>query len=335
MTRLIVANLDYENPGLPLRVRKAAAAAATLLQVFARDGDRLWTPAPVDPARIPNLRVQLESGSELAPADQVLAWAETAAIAEARDRPRTGDGGGDDWRERLWRLTPPAPAIVNRVNHRRFAFELGLGLPDAHWIDDIDQLAPAHDAWVYKAPMSASGRDQLRRYVRAVDEAARTRARRMLTRHGELLYEPWVDRIEDYACAGIIDGDEFELLGVHRLLIDHQGVFKGVELDPSLDVPEVRAAASTAARALIEAGYRGPFGIDAYRYRDATGEQHLNPLGEINARLTFGHVARAFGEPRLRLRIAVTGEQMPAGATPLLFHAADNAAAAWLEPMAR
>lgn len=331
MARLIVANLDYEDAELPARVRASASAAGTLLAALARDGDRLWTPAPVDPERVRGRRVRLASGRPIAPAGEVLAWAETAEVAAARARDPGPAPSGGDWRERLWHLRPPDPAVVDRVNHRRFAHSLGLGLPDARWIDDVAQLAPAHPAWVCKAPMSASGRGALRRYTPAVDASVVARARRMLARHGELLYEPWVDRVEDFGCAGIVDDGGFELLGVHRLSIDHQGVFRGIELDPSLEDAEVAAAAGVAARALGEAGYRGPFGIDAYRYRDGEGAVRLNPMSEINARLTFGHVARAFGEAKLRLRISVTGEPMPAGATPLLAPGADDATCAWIE----
>ena len=43
------------------------------------------------------------------------------------------------------------------------------------------------------------------------------------------------------------------------------------------------------AEALTRAGYFGPFGIDAYIWRNATGRTELNPLGELNARYTMGY----------------------------------------------
>ena len=57
--RLIVGNLDCESdfahaldpfrprPALSSDALAAIAGATTLLRVFAREGDRLWTPAPV------------------------------------------------------------------------------------------------------------------------------------------------------------------------------------------------------------------------------------------------------------------------------------------------
>jgi hypothetical protein len=51
------------------------------------------------------------------------------------------------------------------------------------------------------------------------------------------------------------------------------------------------ATTEAVAAALGREGYVGPFGIDAWRYRRADGALVLNPLGEINARMTFGLVA--------------------------------------------
>ncbi len=42
------------------------------------------------------------------------------------------------------------------------------------------------------------------------------------------------------------------------------------------------------ADALSRAGYFGPFGVDAYRYRDREQQLRLQPRSEINARYTMG-----------------------------------------------
>ena len=61
------------------------------------------------------------------------------------------------------------------------------------------------------------------------------------------------------------------------------------------------------ASALRSAGYVGPFGIDAWRYRRDDGAIVLNPLGEINARMTFGLVEWARAERLLDLRLPDKG----------------------------
>jgi hypothetical protein len=41
---------------------------------------------------------------------------------------------------------------------------------------------------------------------------------------------------------------------------------------------------------LVDAGYSGPVGIDAFVYRDIDGQCHLKPIVEINPRYTMGRV---------------------------------------------
>ena len=54
------------------------------------------------------------------------------------------------------------------------------------------------------------------------------------------------------------------------------------------DDSRLEEAAARAGEALARAGYHGPFGIDAFRYRSAPGApERLNPLSEINARFTM------------------------------------------------
>ena len=53
------------------------------------------------------------------------------------------------------------------------------------------------------------------------------------------------------------------------------------------DDDALAGALEVAGRALADAGYHGPFGIDAFRYRDGAGATRLNPLGELNARFTM------------------------------------------------
>lgn len=122
-----------------------------------------------------------------------------------------------------------------------------------------------------------------------------------------------------------------ELLGGHRLLIDATGVFRGVDLDPEIDFAALREAAMRAGDALHLAGYHGPFGIDAFVWRDAAGGEHLHPMCEINARLSFGHIARALGEPPLTLRLAIAPEPIPAGARVLLAPSDEDPTSAWIE----
>jgi hypothetical protein len=55
------------------------------------------------------------------------------------------------------------------------------------------------------------------------------------------------------------------------------------------DIPaRMGREADLVAIALSRAGYFGPFGVDAYCYRDRDEKIHLQPRSEINARYTMG-----------------------------------------------
>lgn len=188
--RLLVANLDAETRLAGQSLSRAALATAsalgTLLRAFAAPGDVLWTPAPVDPERLPELpelrRPELVSGSleglsEKLRGRPVLAWAWTGRLeppaAPASPREEEGVGGLGDL---LWSCGAPEPDVVERVLDRRFGLEvarsLGEALPGARWVGSVEGLeehlgdggaaASPTGSWVVKAPCSAAGRS---RYV--------------------------------------------------------------------------------------------------------------------------------------------------------------------------
>ncbi len=308
--RLIIANLDCEvewagGPALPSHVRALVASAAREMAIVARPGDRLWLPAP---QTLELAGVAIESGplEAIEPAADVLAWGETsrtAALRLAPPSPSPLPSQPAPALDLLW-SNHTAPAIARRCNHRRFSFELahhlGVALPGAAIVTsvaDIEALlrAVAHRAsrtgeWVVKAPLAAAGRDRVRRRATEIDRDAAIRLGRLFDLHRELVFEPWMERSEDFGCAGIVTALGVSLFPPHRLVNNPNGVFRSIEpLDREL--PELSAIARAAGAALADAGYRGPFGIDAYAYRDADGETAFHPLSEINARFTHGLLA--------------------------------------------
>lgn len=326
------------------------SAAAVALSAFARAGDRLWTPAPVDPARVPDATgVELVSGP-LEPAAEVLAWGETEEVARLRPEETASPLLGD-WRDALWQHHPSADA-ARRCNHRAFGHELAralnVSLPGARMIAKPAELdahlaaggaaESATGTWIVKAPYSAAGRERMRhRGAEPMSGDARTRLMRLLAR-GPLLFEPWVERLAEVATAGVIGASEHLLLPTHRLETDAAGVFRGIVVGGVLgfsadELQTVRTTAHACAGALATAGYRGAFGVDAYAYRGADGARRLAALGEINARLTFGHVAHAHA-PRINgpSRFVLGRGAAPAGAVPIVVAADDEPTAAWVEP---
>jgi hypothetical protein len=321
---------------LPPAVLETISAAATLLRAFARDGDTLWTPRPVAPQRIARVRglpaPNLASGplAELSSSRRLLAWGETEVVARLRDcRSATADAddtprGLDDG---LWRSPPAQPAVARAINDRAFALEvahhLGVALPGAVLVSDLGALerhlagggarASAGGRWVLKARFSAAGRSRLLGRGERLDDLERRRAEKLLAVHGALLFEPWMDRSADFGACALVAADRVELLGVHDLEVDAAGRFTGIVLPAprgsagslplleaaGLDAAERQALESVLTEVAEEAGrrgYRGALEVDCWRYRDCRGEARFHPLGEINARMSFGLVAHALRE---------------------------------------
>jgi hypothetical protein len=252
-------------------------------------------------------------------------------------------GERPDFADVMWgAMTPEAIACNDRRFSAAISERLGIALPNLAVLGSVQQLeeciASEGDSgrWVLKAPFSASGRLRLRRSG-ALDRAARTRAERLFALCGQLVFEPWVERIGDFGCAGRIHGDgTWELRPPHGQMTDGAGVFRGIDLSSDhLDDEErgvVIATAEHVAGELVAMGYRGPFGIDGYTYADPSGARALQPMSEINARLSFGHVAQAYAE-RLGAtkRLWLCAEPIPEAAVALLLPSDADPTAAWIE----
>lgn len=302
--RRILANLLCEDElagrraSPPRSVLETVARMAPLLRVFAREGDWLWSPAPGP---------DLESGPlrDLPPADEVLAWCETPSALKHRGGPR--HPAAIDWdaplHDLVWQLPTPSPDVVAAVHHRAFhlqvAESIGCALPGARMVESLPELdrvlREASPCWVLKAPLSASGRSRFieKNGPALTDPKSRRTVERLFDHHGPLLFEPWMDRTEDFGVSALL-GPELRIVGIHGQKVDRKGQFAGIDLHPDLskqDRDHLLRTMEAVAAALRRAGYVGPFGIDAWRYRREDGALVLHPLGEINARMTFGLVA--------------------------------------------
>ncbi len=347
MGRLIYANLDGENElaGLgtpPRRVLDRLAGWARLLRAFAvEDGDEIrlpWSAGSVVATRLDDVsglpRPRLGTG-RLTGSDRgrpLLPWLVTPEV-DAFAAPATGLTAEElrqlPLHELLWRLPRPSSSIVRRVHHRAFALavarESGCALPGARLAGSFAELLEicGNGAWVVKAPLSAAGRE---RYVHgggALGAPQRRTVERLFDRHGELLYEPWMERLDDFGCVALAAVGEVRIAGLHRQRVDRQGRFQGIELasDPldgaglrPMEKGRLLEMTREVGRRLLAAGYQGAFGVDAWRYRDGAGVERFHPLGEINARPSFGLVIRALGDrwraSRAIFKLQASGETL-------------------------
>ena len=242
------------------------SSAATLLRVFAAsDDDVLQTPAPVESTRVTNVpglpRPRLSSvGLETLPAAaRVLAWGETEDCASLRRRvakdarsPSTSTSTSDKSVEtdvgqtiakQLWRTKAGSAESAARVHHRGFCVEVAdamrRALPGARLVRGPDEVVAHLEAggaatapgekWVLKAPYSAAGRLRvLGSGVAFGDGPERRQADRLFELYGSLLFEPWMERLEDFGACAIISEAGVKTLGAHRLQVDRAGRFRGV-----------------------------------------------------------------------------------------------------------
>ncbi|EYF04906.1 hypothetical protein [Chondromyces apiculatus] len=204
--------------------------------------------------------------------------------------------------------TVPAPAppleVIRCVNHRRFCAALGQPLPGACFADTVEEItrtvaSPSPTGlWLLKRPFGFAGRGRLRIPAGPLDASALSWISASLApdgRHGGgLQVEPWMVRCGDFSQHGHLTPAGALVLGapcVQRC--DERGTWLATARAAPADLApdEARAlheAATTTGEALAAAGYFGPFGIDAFRFRDAAGEVRWNPRCEINARYTMG-----------------------------------------------
>jgi len=208
---------------------------------------------------------------------------------------------------------PPEPhpeaTVLRRVNHRLFAHEAGGGLFEQRYFTERAPLEAllrrAERPWLLKRPLSFAGRGQMRFYGPITDKQW-SWLDLSLARDG-LIAEPLVTPILEVSLHGFIWREgRYELGRACVQQVSERGVFRGLRLALAGELEQAEAEnlfeqAARVAGLLNEAGYFGPFGIDAYRYRvgDTRG---FCALSEINARYTMGF---AVGFPRPAAELAL------------------------------
>lgn len=222
-------------------------------------------------------------------------------------------------------LTPPAapdPTLLARVNGRAFCAALGQTLPGAAYVRSMDELndvlaAPSPSgAWVLKRELAFAGRERRRVDGNRLDVPTEGFARRSFARGQGLQVEPWVARTDDFARHGYVLRSGRILTGpIMRQHCDERGAWQasepltGGDLEPA-DARALALSVSLAGEKLAEAGYFGPFGVDAYRFVWPDGRGDFQPRSEINARFSMGY-------PRDLLEQAIalspTGQDYPPG----------------------
>jgi len=196
--------------------------------------------------------------------------------------------------------TGPVPPleVLQRVNHRAFSADLGQTLPGARFVRTWEELEDAlrfsSGPWVLKRAFGFAGRGRQRLRSNLIEPALEPFARASIEFGGGLQVEPWVERVLDVGLHGFVAPDGAVITGdLTRQEIDDMGAWvtssrlAGGALTPT-EERSIRQEAERAAEALHRAGYFGPFGIDAFRWKLANGAPRFNARSEINARYSMG-----------------------------------------------
>lgn len=191
-------------------------------------------------------------------------------------------------------------------------------------LDQIERLM-ADGEVLLKAPFACAGRGHLRVTRESVPERTRGWVANVISAHGSVVVEPWLERVMDFSALYEMRGDgSVEWIGMTRMENDAAGRFSGIRvshkwgnlLEPELaaflfrdagvldfyqhDVPKVLPG--------LLPGCVGPLSVDAMVHRKPDGSLALRRVVEMNVRMTMGRLAwewmkRAPDPHRARLRI--------------------------------
>jgi hypothetical protein len=198
------------------------------------------------------------------------------------------------------RLPVPDFEVLRQVNDRRFSLGLGATLPGQRVATTIEEVVEAlaqpspRGNWLLRRPHGFAGKGRRRVRPDEIMTDARTWIEASLRYSGALVVEPWVERLADFGLHGHVSAKGVVILGeptLQTMTEDGAWVETRRVRKNELGRDEAYSLATTAKAvgdALTRAGYFGPFGIDAFRWRDEHGKQHWNPRCEINARYSMG-----------------------------------------------
>ena len=204
-------------------------------------------------------------------------------------------------------IAAPPIDVLRAVNARSFAAVVRAPLAESsfakHGAATFDEALAllarrAPDGWLVRRTFGAAGRGRRRIAAGAPGAAERAWLASSL-RRGPLLIEPWVRVTREYTRSAFVSPDGRVLISPPCLqATTPEGAWTRTERAESgtvsrVDDARLEEAVAAAGTALAQAGYFGPFGIDAYRHEvpgRGRAREVLNPLSEINARFTMDWV---------------------------------------------
>lgn len=214
--------------------------------------------------------------------------------------------------------------IIHHLSNRKVAIDaldylkhnLNLDIPLPRMLATVDEavaLMEEYGSVVYKMPWSGSGKGIRICRGSLTDNDIRWLAN-VIDKQKAVMGERYNTVVADFAMEFHADGDVdccgyslFQTSGgsykSSMLMSDHAIVSYLSQWLSTKQLRQCHDNVTAYMRQLIGSSYKGYFGVDMYVYKDADGYK-LNPMVEINMRMTMGHVAHA-----LRQRLMANDSQ--------------------------
>jgi len=208
--------------------------------------------------------------------------------------------------------------VLRQLSHRRTAtramahlrsklgdkYHFPLPAAELHSVDEVKTYAEAYDEIVIKAPWSSSGRG-VYWTTGSFTPSLGGWIRRTIEKQGSIMAEVAMERVMDFAMEFKIEQGKSEFVGYSLFFTEGQGAYRGNRLMsnkriaeivsewiPKEELDEVERELITFMDNNIAEVYEGYVGVDMFVYRSKEGFM-LNPVVEINLRMTMGMVARS------------------------------------------
>lgn len=207
--------------------------------------------------------------------------------------------------------------VVRQLSHRRTAskamehlrsnlgnkYHFPSSAEELHSFEEVKAFAETHDEIVIKAPWSSSGRGVY--WTTASFTPSLTGwIKRTIEKQGSIMAELAMDRVMDFAMEFKIEQGKSEFVGYSLFFTEGQGAYRGNRLMsneriaeiisewiPAEELDDVERELITFMDSNLAKAYEGFVGVDMFIYRGKEGFM-LNPVVEINLRMTMGMVAR-------------------------------------------
>ncbi len=196
-------------------------------------------------------------------------------------------------------------AVAMDFLREKVSFDVPCSAQELHSRTEVDAFITKYENAILKAPLSGSGRGVWRCFG-GLSQSAEGWCARTLAKQGSVMVEPLYDKVCDFAMEFSLKNGEATFAGYSVFDTEGMGVYAGSRLACDEDLEQFLTTKIPLAHlqevkaALVQffetnfAFYDGVLGVDMLIFRAAEGALRLNPMIEINLRMTMGMVARRF-----------------------------------------